>query len=424
MKRVVSSVLLIISGILIGTLIYLSEKPDIREFIVKETKFLFYSDFSKIEDIEEFEVLIEEFGYDYEELGELKKYKKYLKQLMVLDFGEDEPQVLFLDFDNYYIGLRFRIGKYFEKQGELYKLKPKYSDGMELYVLPLKGYFVASRTADALKGYLGHYGGENEEFLKAYEESKADYPFFSLVGLEKNLEESKFNPGVKLLRFTLSSYDGLIRIDVDHFEDLQIAEMFETSALKSRKLVPYIGRNRMYFSNNDIKNLGISFKSGLSLPMQRLIESIKFFTGLGFEEILENIDNELCIDLDKKAMVASIKNPDGYSGLFKFFNSKKGEFFEISDNLKVLVEDDRVYFNSKLEIAQGEQLGENEFLCINVDMNKLDRKFDPSTDVQVRMASDNSRFRLSFVLSLENLRKMYEVLKIDGTRGIESDKVI
>ena len=96
----------------------------------------------------------------------------------------------------------------------------------------------------------------------------------------------------------------------------------------------------------------------------------------------------------------------------------------MSDNLKVLVEDDRVYFNSKMETAQGEQLDEDDFLCINIDMNKLDRKFDPFTDVKVRMTSDNSRFRLSFILSLENLRKMYEVLKIDGTRGIESDKVI
>ncbi len=424
MKRAVSSVLLIISGILIGTMVYFAQKPDMEEFIVKESRLLFYSDVSRIGDIDRYESLVQEFVYDYEDFTELEKYKKYLKQVLVLNFGSEADPVIFLDFDKYYVGLRLRIMKYFDKSGEFYKLKSEYSQGDDLYLKPFKGYFLAAGSEQGIQRYLDYSGEPHKELLNAYAESKQEYSSFALLDIDESLKDQSFDPGIRIVRLSLMLEGSKLRIDADHFEELESAKDFETGNLEKRELTSYIGKNRLYFSNNDIKSLGLIFKNKLSKPVQSLVDSIGFFTGLGFEELLGNLDDEICIDLDSKAAVARIKSTENYRGLLKLYKSRVGEFFEISKNLKVLLEEKRLYLNSKLEKGRGEELAKDEFLCLELDLKKFDRKFEPDTVVQMRLSSKESRFRMSLILGLEELRKIYRVLKIDGARGIESDKAI
>ena len=322
--------ILIAGGILGFNYIY---KVSPREFI-SEDSIAIYALQKKIspEKYAEQAEIAKDLGYKFD-AKKAEEINRYISQLYVLVDGTllmgEVNAAAVVDTGLWYPFAIKESTKYFDKDGEFYKLKPEYKQKLidtEIFKRDLKDIYAIFYRGQIVLS-------ENKIFLKKFVEKKSSYN----AKIEEILDENK-NRDFGVLVYNNSKYPATGieaasatwdlnktegKVDVKIYGIQDVFAGFEVQP-KERKILKYVDKNKLYISMENFENLEkLIFNKYIFGNREAITMMWQGMFGITPQEILQEIDGEIILDLEKESAMIPFKTDKNLSklqDLLKIFN--------------------------------------------------------------------------------------------------------
>lgn len=322
--------ILIAGGILGFNYIY---KVSPREFISEDT-IAIYALQKKIspEKYAEQAEIAKDLGYKFD-VEKAEEINRYISQLYVLVDGTllmgEINTAAVVDTGLWYPFAIKESTKYFDKDGEFYKLKPEYKQKLvdtEVFKKDLKDIYAVFHRGQIVLS-------ENKIFLKKFIEKKSLYN----AKIEEILDENK-NSDFGVLVYNNSKYPATGieaasatwdlnkregKVDVKIYGIQDVFAGFDVQP-KERKILKYADKNKLYISMENFENLEkLIFNKYIFGNKEAITMMWQGMFGITPQEILQEIDGEIILDLENESAMVLFKTDKNLSklqDLLKIFN--------------------------------------------------------------------------------------------------------
>ncbi|WP_319371446.1 hypothetical protein [uncultured Ilyobacter sp.] len=383
-----------------------------KKFLVKNTRAVYVNENFNRKSIKPLEELLLKIGKE-DQIEDLKKEKKYIKNLYILYFGSlellNEHRVGVLDPGLLYPIFKSRLGKYFDKDGEYYLLKEKYrekySSGKEVFLKGHRGYFLISDSKEDLEGVLSGIGGSNENLLSLKKRGKSN--IFGKILLDAAGTKGEIW-GIKGSVLTGNYESGKVYTDNKIVGEGGIIDLFKTQP-EDRKMEKYLGENRVYISSGDFGKAAKTFAASMPKEQRVLFDLWESFSGGSIEEFLGDIDGEIVGDIEKNQWIIPLKETKRFEKLFRIFG-KEGRL--TVRNINLVIEGNNI-FQGKEKLSQGSggTVSQNQFFQGDIGLDLIDKKFSERSKISIKGTAEKDYLNLHTELNEETLDDILSKMK-------------
>ncbi len=383
-----------------------------KKFLVKDTRAVYVNENFNRKKIKPLQELLVKIGKE-DQIEDLKKEKKYIKNIYILYFGSiellGEHKVGVLDPGLMYPLFKSRLGKYFDKSGDYYLLKEKYRDkyssGKEVFLKGYRGYFLISDSKEDLEGVLSGIGETNENILALKKRGKSN--IFGKILLDASGTKGELW-GVKGSVLTGNYESGKVYVDNKIVGEGGVIDLFKNQP-QERKMEKYLGENRVYISSGDFGKAAKIFTASIPKEQRVLFDLWESFSGGSIEAFLGDIDGEIVGDIEKNQWIIPLKDTKRFEKLFRIL----GENGRISIRNANLVIEGNSIFQGKEKLSQGTggTVSENQFFHGDIKLNLLDKKFSESSKLSIKGTAETDYLNLHTELNEETLDDILSKMK-------------
>lgn len=402
--------ILIAGGILGFNYIY---KVSPREFISDDT-IAIYALQKKIspEKYAEQAEIAKDLGYKFD-AKKAEEINRYISQLYVvadgtLLIGEINTAAV-VDTGLWYPFAIKESTKYFDKDGEFYKLKDEYKKELgdtEIFKKEIKDVYAIFHRGQIILS-------ENKMFLKKFVEKKSSYN----AKIEEILDENK-NSDFGVLVYNNSKYpatgieaaaatldlnkkEGKVDIKIYGIQDVFVG--FDAQP-KERKILKYVDKNKLYISMENFENLEkLIFNKYIFGNKEAITMMWQGMFGITPQEILQEIDGEVILDLENESAMIPFKTGKNLSklqDLLKIFNSNV-----ITNNNILIYGENAFKENSSPYIIEDKQFITGEF-----ELSAISKSKDLS-GIDLRVKGIGSEIDIEVTIPYEKIKKEIKTIK-------------
>lgn len=285
------------------------------------------------------------------------------------------------------------LNKYFDYNGQIYI--PQDSD-TEIYIKKDGEYFILAFDMESLDNYLSGVmnGNQNTEFINKFSSLKKENYIFSLIDLNKLLDEFDAAKMYSSLFVEKLGYSyGIPKLKEKQIEYVNVVEgsgtlfdLLDSSKLENRDLSSYKPSEgvSLYFANNSfrelvekINNIYMSFSGQDMITMAQA----NYPPNVSFLDFLDNIGSEAIFALDKKgnsekfSLALNSKNMDEVKNVLMHFGAIPEGDKLVFNSDEIYVKNNKVFLNEEFEKSNDIKDTENLFLALNANLGFLDEKY-------------------------------------------------
>ena len=383
-----------------------------KNFLVKNTRAVYVNENFNRKSIKPLEELLVKIGEE-SQIEDLKKEKKYIKNIYILYFGRmellNEHRVGVLDPGLFYPLFKSRLGKYFEKSGDYYILKEKYrekySSGKEVFLKGYRGYFLVSDSKSDFEGVLSNIGETNENLIALKKRNKDNIFGKLLVDFSGTRGELWGLNGSVLT----GNYESeKLSMDNKLVGEGDIIELFKNQP-EERKMEKYLGENRIYISSSDFGKAAEIFTASIPKEQKVIFDIWESFSGASVEEFLGDIDGEIVGDIEKNQWIIPLKETKRFEKLFMILGKSKR--LNIG-NISLMIQGNNIYLGKeKLSPGIGGTLSKDQFFQGDISLDLLDRSFSEKSKISIKGRAENDYLNLHTELGEETLDDILSKMK-------------
>ena len=339
-------VIIIFVGFLAGYRFGYKVSP--REFITEDTKIIYANEGIADKDFKEIMPLMDAAGKetDYEKFEETKKYISKVYAFSDSDFYNREIKTaVVVDTGYWYFFILKDSVKYFDKDGEFYRLKNKYMEkyGLkkDIYMCFHRGLIIFSENKSVLKKIINKKGTYNAKIENIIDETRDN----TLGVLIYNNTKTK-DLGIEVISLTGTVDKNIVKLQGKIIGDKSIFAAFNDQP-EERKLLKYAGKNTLYLSMKDFSKLEKLIFNSYTLGSNEdiILAMWQGFIGAKPSELLKEIDGEIIADSSNATVMIPLKDAEKIRKALSMFKTEDG--YRISKRAKLFFKDENTLIYGK-----------------------------------------------------------------------------
>lgn len=367
-------ILLLVVVIFIGFLVgyRFGYKVSPRDFIAEDTKIIYANEGISDKNFKGITPLINAVGkeVDYKKFEEIKKYISKIYAFSDSDFyNKDIKSAVVVDTGYWYFFILKDSVKYFDKDGEFYRLKSKYMEkyGLkkDVYMSFYRGLIIFSENKSVLKKIINKKGIYNAKIENIIDETRDN-----LLGtLIYNNTKTK-DLGIEVISLTGTIDKNTVKLQGKITGDKDIFSTFNEQP-EERKLLKYTGKNILYLSMKDFSKLEKLIFNSYTLGNNKdlILAMWQGFIGAKPSELLREIDGEIIADSNNATVMIPLKDAEKVRKALSIFRTEDG--YRISNRARLFFKDENTLIYGKdsfVENAQPAVLVRGQFLYGSLDI--------------------------------------------------------
>lgn len=367
-------ILLLVVVIFIGFLVgyRFGYKVSPRDFIAEDTKIIYANEGISDKNFKGITPLINAVGkeVDYKKFEEIKKYISKIYAFSDSDFyNKDIKSAVVVDAGYWYFFILKDSVKYFDKDGEFYRLKSKYMEkyGLkkDVYMSFYRGLIIFSENKSVLKKIINKKGIYNAKIENIIDETRDN-----LLGtLIYNNTKTK-DLGIEVISLTGTIDKNTVKLQGKITGDKDIFSTFNEQP-EERKLLKYTGKNILYLSMKDFSKLEKLIFNSYTLGNNKdlILAMWQGFIGAKPSELLREIDGEIIADSNNATVMIPLKDAEKVRKALSIFRTEDG--YRISNRARLFFKDENTLIYGKdsfVENAQPAALVRGQFLYGSLDI--------------------------------------------------------
>lgn len=343
-----------------------------RDFIAEDTKIIYANESISDKDFKGIMPLISAAGkeVDYKKLEEIKKYISKIYAFSDSDFyNKDIKSAVVVDTGYWYFFILKDSVKYFDKDGEFYRLKSKYMEkyGLkkDVYMSFHRGLVIFSENKLVLKKIINKKGTYNAKIENIIDETRDN-----LLGtLIYNNTKTK-DLGIEIISLTGTVDKNIVKLQGKITGDKDVFTAFNEQP-EERKLLKYAGKNILYLSMKDFSNLEKLIFNSYTLGNNKdlILAMWQGFIGAKPSELLREIDGEIIADSNNATVMIPLKDAEKVRKALNIFRTEDG--YRISNRARLFFKDENTLIYGKdsfVENTQPAALVRGQFLYGSLDI--------------------------------------------------------
>lgn len=343
-----------------------------RDFIAEDTKIIYANESISDKDFKGIMPLISAAGkeVDYKKLEEIKKYISKIYAFSDSDFyNKDIKSAVVVDTGYWYFFILKDSVKYFDKDGEFYRLKSKYIEkyGLkkDVYMSFHRGLVIFSENKLVLKKIINKKGTYNAKIENIIDETRDN-----LLGtLIYNNTKTK-DLGIEIISLTGTVDKNIVKLQGKITGDKDVFTAFNEQP-EERKLLKYAGKNILYLSMKDFSNLEKLIFNSYTLGNNKdlILAMWQGFIGAKPSELLREIDGEIIADSNNATVMIPLKDAEKVRKALNIFRTEDG--YRISNRARLFFKDENTLIYGKdsfVENTQPAALVRGQFLYGSLDI--------------------------------------------------------
>lgn len=343
-----------------------------REFITEDTKIIYANEGIADKEFKEIIPLLNAVGKeaDYGKFEEVKKYISKIYAFSDSDFYNSELKtVVVVDTGYWYFFILKDSVKYFDKDGEFYRLKNKYMEkyGLkkDIYMCFHRGLIIFSENKSVLKKIINKKGIYNAKIENIIDETRDNI----LGTLIYNNTKTK-DLGIEVISFTGTIDKNLVKLQGKIAGDKEVFTVFNNQP-EERKLLKYTGKNILYLSMKDFSKLEKLIFNSYTLGNNKdlILAMWQGFIGAEPSELLKEIDGEIVVDSNNASIMIPLKDTEKVRKALSVFKTEDG--YRISNRVRLFFKDENTLIYGKdsfIENTSLVTLVRGQFLCGSLDI--------------------------------------------------------
>jgi hypothetical protein len=351
---------------------------------------------------------------------DVKKYTKYVKGLDLIYYNESLPnektkdnEVMAINLGWRYPMAKFKQGDYFDSLGKNYfslkevyqkQLFEKYGVEKKIYMTNYKGYYFIADDVMKLSDYMRLLVKKemNKNITKVMKGDTLGEAVVDLGNIAEGLTSLKINLDYEKSELVLNGYV---------YGDIEFSKYFDNVDSKDRKFSNYMGKNRIYMTNKNFKEMSSFLIDNLDPSVKSTLSVVKMFTGKTLEEYIGQIDGELVYDYQSDQMILPVKETKDFEDLLNILAKKDGENYVLGNGKIIEIKDNVIYYNG--EMSEGDIVPKkDEFISgsLNLGMYKLNL-MDLYLNVGGKIEKKWAKIRVS--IKEEDLLEVYKRMGVE-----------
>lgn len=343
-----------------------------RDFIAEDTKIIYANEGISDKDFKGITPLISAAGkeIDYKKFEEAKKYISKIYAFSDSDFyNKDIKSAVVVDTGYWYFFIVKDSVKYFDKDGEFYRLKSKYMEkyGLkkDVYMSFHRGLIIFSENKAVLKKIINKKGTYNAKIENIIDETRDN-----LLGtLIYNNTKTK-DLGIEVISLTGTIDKNIVKLQGKITGDKDIFAAFNEQP-EERKLLKYTGKNILYLSMKDFSKLEKLIFNSYTLGNNKdlILAMWQGFIGAKPSELLREIDGEIIADSNNATVMIPLKDAEKVRKALSIFRTEDG--YRISNRARLFFKDENTLIYGKdsfVENTQPAALLRGQFLYGSLDI--------------------------------------------------------
>jgi hypothetical protein len=286
--------------------------------------------------------------------------------------------VAVFDFGKKFPVAKFKLSKYFSREGNVYKLKEVYKNELisknilkeneNFYLSSYRGYQILSFNKKAIEKYKIELGKnkKNDKFIK-----NIDGRSMYMIDFDKFLKEPLIIGGNTLDNITGSFgvESGSINIyNTLNFKEDKLSHSY--SPENNKILDKYVKKDKGLYINNESLADTVFF---ITVYLSSIYDiGIDNFKGLDWSTLLEKIGTEVYIDIEGKSGVVTLKDPNFFIFMFELLlpRGEKGEYI-VNDDFVFYLQDNLLFINEILPENFDSKIDSEDIIKLNLPMKYL-----------------------------------------------------
>lgn len=343
-----------------------------RDFIAEDTKIIYANEGISDKDFKGIIPLVNAAGkkVDYEKFEEIKKYISKIYAFSDSDFyNKDIKSAVVVDTGYWYFFILKDSVKYFDKDGEFYRLKSKYMEkyGLkkDIYMSFHRGLVIFSENKSVLKKIINKKGIYNAKIENIIDETRDN-----LLGtLIYNNTKTK-DLGIEVISLTGTVDKNIVKLQGKIIGDKDVFAAFNNQP-EERKLLKYAGKNTLYLSMKDFSKLEKLIFNSYTLGNNKdlILAMWQGFIGAKPSELLREIDGEIIADSSNATVMIPLKDAEKVRKALSIFRTEDG--YRISSRARLFFKDENILVYGKdsfVENTQPAALLRGQFLYGSLDI--------------------------------------------------------
>lgn len=409
--------LIIVAGAFLGYNFVYKISP--RDFISQDT-IMIYALEEKMSESEkkELDEILKDIGVDYN-TDKIEAAQEYISKFYIVSDGNiltgNIDTAAIVDTGLWYPLAIKESSKYFDKDGEFYKLKPEYTKELAELIKEL-----ALAQEKNLEIFAAFYKGqivlsENKIFLKKFIEKEKSYN----SKIDEILNANKDNPygvlvynnakhrdiGIEAASITYSMGKDVWEINSKLYGTDEMFSMFQEQ-LGERKFLKYLNRNQIYLSMTDFsKAEDLIFNPYVLGANKQAITMIwQGMFGISPEEILKDVDGEMIFDSINQSAIIPFKNPQTASKIAKIIEQFGGEVSLKDAN--TMIYGKNVFNENKNPYS----MGAKQFLAADIDFYEF-AKLPETQGIKVKVNGTGNEIDIDLFITYDRIKENWNKAK-------------
>lgn len=389
-----------------------------RDFISQDT-IMIYALEEKMSEEENKELaeILKDMGteYNYENI---QKVSKYISKLYILSDGDfitgGVNTVGVIDTGLWYPFVVKESSKYFDRDGEFYKLKPEYTKEITEGIKDIA--LAEEKNLDIFAVF--HRGqiiiSENKEFLGKFIAKEKSYS----SKIENILDSNKNNPygvlvynnmkyrdiGIEAAALTLSIGRETWDVKLKIYGTEEVFSIFKEQPTE-RKLLKYLNNNQVYLSMNDFSKAEDIIFNSYTLGNKEAVTMIwQGMFGMSPEDMLKDIDGEIIIDNINKSAIIPFKNSERASKIVEILDQFGGEAI-LKDGNTIIYGENTFTENKDPYVVEATQ-----FLSADMDMYEA-LKFPEFQGVKGKIKGIGNEIDIDLFITYDRIKENWNKTK-------------
>lgn len=363
-------VIVVFIGFLAGYRFLYKVSP--REFITEDTKIIYANEGIADKDFREIMPLINAVGKDTD-YGKFEETKKYISKVYAFSdsdfYNREIKTAVVVDTGYWYFFILKDSMKYFDKDGEFYRLKSKYMKkyGLEkeIYMLFHRGLIIFSENKSVLKKIINKKGIYNAKIENIIDETRDN-----LLGVLIYNNTKTKDLGIEVISLTGTVDKNVVKLQGKIIGDKDVFAAFNNQP-EERKVLKYAGKNTLYLSMKDFSKLEKLIFNSYTLGNNKdlILAMWQGFIGANPSELLKEIDGEIIADTNNATIMIPLKDVDKIKKALTMFKTEDG--YRISKRGRLFFKDENILIYGKdsfSENASSATLARGQFLYGSLDI--------------------------------------------------------
>ena len=346
---------------------------------------------------------------------EVKQYTKYIKGLDLIYYNDSTPEnqvedkeIMVINIGWLYQIAKFKQGEYFDDLGKNYfslkdiyqnQLFEKYGVEKKIYMTNYKGYYFISDDVMKLSDYMRLLVKKevNKNITSKMNGDTLGEAVIDLDDVVKGLTALKINLNYEKNELTLNGYI---------YGDIELSKHFEGLDSKDRKFIKYMGKDRIYITNQNFGELTTFIRGSIDSDMNSMLSLIKMFTGKDLEDYMKQIDGELVYDYLSDQLILPVKETKDFINLLNILAQKNGDNYILSNGSIVEIKDNVIYYNGRM--LEGDITPKkDEFINGSINLGLYNSKLK-GLYINIGGKIDKERVKVRATIKDDELIEIYE----------------